>query len=1205
MTSSSRPVDDYLARLEEGARGLRVGVPRECFGGGLDAGVERARPARRSRCSRSSGRSSSRSRSRTRRYGIAAYYLIAPAEASSNLARYDGVRFGLRAPGCARAQGDVRGDARARLRRRGEAPDHARHVRALRRLLRRVLPASAEGPHRSSAATSTRPSRRATWSPARSRRRSRSGSASGLPIRSGCTSPTSSPSPATSPRCRGSPSRAACTRRPDAGRPPARRAALRRGDACCARRARWSGRSAPLPPPAAVVTTMPLSDFQLVIGLEVHAQLLTRTKIFCGCSTAFGAEPNAHTCPVCLGMPGVLPVLNEKVVELAVRTGLALGCEVKPKSVWARKNYFYPDLPKGYQISQYELPICEGGWVDISVDGREKRDLGSRASTWRRTPARTSTTSRRTARRASTSTARACRSSRSSPSPDLFSVEEAVEYLKTLRAILVYLGVNDGNMEEGSLRCDANVSVMRKGAAKLGTRCEIKNMNSFRFLKQAIEYEARRQVELLEAGGSGRAGDAALRPAARRDAPDALEGGGARLPVLPGAGPAAGRRRRRARRARERDAPGAAARARRTLRERARAPAARRRAPRGRPRRRRVLRRDARGVRRGPSGRREEGGELAHRGGRAARERERALPGGLEAHAREARRRPAARRTRGRSAGPARSRSSRRSSAAAPSRTRSSARGGSRRSPTRARIEAAVEKVLAASPGEVERYRGGNKKLIGFFVGQVMKEMRGRGTRRVVNALLKRSWATEATRGRRHGRRQIEMGGVGRRAGRRGRDAARRGCSSRSRSWAVSSSRGVLALQHRYAAAGATACAASVLRPAAVRGAREDGRDEPWSRSGRCLYDETLDEVRLLDQRRLPHEEFWLAARRPRTRSPRRSAMLAVRGAPAIGVAAAYGIAVEARRGADVRRAPRGRRAARPRAADRGEPRLGGAPDVAADSASGANALLAEAHAIRDEDEAACRRIGALGAPLLPPRARVLTHCNAGALATAGYGTALGVDPRRDRGGERDLGLRRRDAPVPPGRAAHRLGAAAGRHPGDAPHRRHGRLAHAARRDRLRGGRRRPHRRERRRREQDRHLRARRPGARTTACRSTSPRPGARSTSRPPDGDAIPIEERGGEEVVTLAGPAYRAHRRPRALPRVRRDARGARRPRSSPSAAWCVTRSPQASPRSTASAERRARTLPSARIPPRRRSPAPIPTRSNSRALSSSPVPE
>jgi aspartyl-tRNA(Asn)/glutamyl-tRNA(Gln) amidotransferase subunit B len=247
------------------------------------------------------------------------------------------------------------------------------------------------------------------------------------------------------------------------------------------------------------VSAMGASDFQVVIGLEVHAQLLTRTKIFCGCSTAFGGEPNSHVCPVCLGLPGVLPALNERVVELAVKTGLALGCAIQPVSVFSRKNYFYPDLPKGYQISQFELPICLGGGLAIEVGGQEKLI--------RLTRIHMEEDAGKNLHEVSADGGSGVDLNRAGvplleivSEPDLRSADEAVEYLKRLRAILLALGVNDGNLEEGSFRCDANVSVMRKGATQYGTRAEIKNMNSFRFLRQAIDYEVRRQVELVESG---------------------------------------------------------------------------------------------------------------------------------------------------------------------------------------------------------------------------------------------------------------------------------------------------------------------------------------------------------------------------------------------------------------------------------------------------------------------------------------------------------------------------------------------------------------------------------------------------------------------------------------------------------------------------------------------------------------------------------
>jgi len=235
-----------------------------------------------------------------------------------------------------------------------------------------------------------------------------------------------------------------------------------------------------------------LADFQVVVGLEVHAQLLTQTKIFSPVATSFGAEPNASTHPVCLGMPGTLPVLNEAVVELAVRAGLALGCRINPVSVWSRKHYFYPDLPKGYQITQYDQPICEHGRVGAVRIRRihMEEDAGKSVHD------ADGTRSLVDLNRAGTPLLEIV------SEPDLRSADDAVEYLKALREILMAVGVNDGNLEEGSFRCDANVSVMKKGAADFGTRCELKNLNSFRFIKQAIEVEAARQVEVIEGGGA-------------------------------------------------------------------------------------------------------------------------------------------------------------------------------------------------------------------------------------------------------------------------------------------------------------------------------------------------------------------------------------------------------------------------------------------------------------------------------------------------------------------------------------------------------------------------------------------------------------------------------------------------------------------------------------------------------------------------------
>ncbi|MER2562392.1 MAG: Asp-tRNA(Asn)/Glu-tRNA(Gln) amidotransferase subunit GatB [Myxococcaceae bacterium] len=242
---------------------------------------------------------------------------------------------------------------------------------------------------------------------------------------------------------------------------------------------------------------MPRADFQVVIGLEVHAQLLTTSKLFSGASTSFGGAPNAHTSIVCLGLPGVLPVLNQHAVELAIRTGLALECTVAERSEWSRKHYFYPDLPKGYQITQYEFPVCLGGRVTFDGPDGEKsvrltrihmeEDAGKLVHE--------GAVSLVDLNRAGTPLLEIV------SEPDLRSADDAVEYLKALRDILVWIGVNDGNLEEGSFRCDANVSVMRHGSTTFGTRCELKNLNSFRFIKQAIEIEATRQVEIIESGG--------------------------------------------------------------------------------------------------------------------------------------------------------------------------------------------------------------------------------------------------------------------------------------------------------------------------------------------------------------------------------------------------------------------------------------------------------------------------------------------------------------------------------------------------------------------------------------------------------------------------------------------------------------------------------------------------------------------------------
>jgi aspartyl-tRNA(Asn)/glutamyl-tRNA(Gln) amidotransferase subunit B len=240
-------------------------------------------------------------------------------------------------------------------------------------------------------------------------------------------------------------------------------------------------------------------NYETVIGLEVHAQLLTESKIFCGCSTKFGQAPNHNACPVCTGFPGVLPVLNKKVVEFAIRAGLATHCHIEHSSRLARKNYFYPDLPKGYQISQYELPICTHGYVDIEVDGGSKRirltrihmeeDAGKNIHDTR------SDTSLVDLNRAGVPLLEIV------SEPDLRSPTEAGSYLKILRAILQYLQICDGNLEEGSFRCDANVSVRPAGTTTLGTKAELKNLNSFKAVEKALEYEIQRHIDTLSNGG--------------------------------------------------------------------------------------------------------------------------------------------------------------------------------------------------------------------------------------------------------------------------------------------------------------------------------------------------------------------------------------------------------------------------------------------------------------------------------------------------------------------------------------------------------------------------------------------------------------------------------------------------------------------------------------------------------------------------------
>ena len=293
--------------------------------------------------------------------------------------------------------------------------------------------------------------------------------------------------------------------------------------------------------PATAVPSAVLTKYEPVIGLEVHVQLLTATKAFCGCANYFGSDPNTNICPVCLGLPGALPVLNAKAVEFATLASLALNCQVRERSIFARKNYFYPDLPKGYQISQYDKPLAEHGWIDVPTTDGSTKSIGITRLHMEEDAGKSlhdgfSDSATRTyldLNRCGTPLIEIV------SEPDIRTPDEAFEYLTRLKEILLYTGVSDCNMEEGSLRCDANVSVRPKAQEKFGTKVEVKNVNSFQFVRAALEYEIERQIEVIESGGQVMQETPALERQRGPHLLHALQGAGARLPLFSRAGPAA------------------------------------------------------------------------------------------------------------------------------------------------------------------------------------------------------------------------------------------------------------------------------------------------------------------------------------------------------------------------------------------------------------------------------------------------------------------------------------------------------------------------------------------------------------------------------------------------------------------------------------------------------------------------------------------
>ncbi len=492
LDSTSLPSlpEPTLATVHDGAEGIRVGLCRDLVDGCAPDVVARVRQAADALAD--AGAKVEEISVPEFGYGLSAYYLIAPAEASSNLARYDGVRYGLRVDGedvatmntATRTAGFG-----AEVKRRIMLGTYALSAGLLRRLLR----ASPAGPHARDAGVRSR-LRVVRRSPRRHRAddRVRHRGQGGRPhgdVHERCLHHPFQPFGA--PRCLG------------ALRHRGRRSAGRRAGAGAGAP---GGLAVPRGPGGRVARTeragIVSADWELVVGLEVHTELATATKLFCGCRNAFGDEPNVNVCPTCLGLPGSLPVLNEQAVELAMRIGAALHCEIRP-SEFARKNYFYPDQAKDYQISQYDLPLNVGGWLELPDGFR----VGvTRAHMEEDTGKLTHVGASGRINAALHALVDYNRSGvplvEIVSEPDIRTVAQARAYVSELRGILMATGASDGRMEEGSMRVDANVSVRPVGTDAFGTRCEIKNLNSLRSLGRAIEYEAARQIALLESGGS-------------------------------------------------------------------------------------------------------------------------------------------------------------------------------------------------------------------------------------------------------------------------------------------------------------------------------------------------------------------------------------------------------------------------------------------------------------------------------------------------------------------------------------------------------------------------------------------------------------------------------------------------------------------------------------------------------------------------------